>query len=53
MVWVLDFGFWIFLGILSFSMDLGFCLSLGLTLSGGFLVVICGCCVCSGGFDGG
>ena len=28
-------GFGFCLGILSFSMDLGFCLSLGLTLGGG------------------
>ena len=38
----LEFGFC--LGVLSFSMGLGFCLSLGLTLGGVFLVVICGCC---------
>ena len=50
MVWVLDLEFGFCLGVLSFSMGLGFCLSLGLTLggarliSGGFLVVICGCC---------
>ena len=31
--WIFKFGFC--LGILSFSMDLGFCLSLGLTLGGG------------------
>ena len=32
--WVLDFGFC--LGILSFNLGLGFCLSLGLTLGGGW-----------------
>ena len=40
MVWVLDLEFGFCLGVLSFSMGLGFCLSLGLTLGGGFLVVI-------------
>ena len=32
--WILKFGFC--LGILSFSMGFGFCLSLGLTLGGGW-----------------
>ena len=32
--WILEFGFC--LGILSFIMGLGFCLSLGLTLDGGW-----------------
>ena len=44
MVWVLDLEFGLCLGVLSFSMGLGFCLTLGLTLSNGFLVVIFGCC---------
>ena len=46
MVWVLDLEFGFFWGVLSFRMGLGFCLGLGLglTLCGGFLVVICGCC---------
>ena len=35
MVWVLDLEFGFCLGVLSFSMGLGFCLSLGLTLGGG------------------
>ena len=43
MVWVLDLEFGFCLVVLSFSMGLRFCLSLGLTLGGGFLV-ICGCC---------
>ena len=40
MVWVLDLEFGFCLDVLSFSMGLGFCLSLGLTLGDGFLVVI-------------
>ena len=40
MVWVLDLEFGLCLGVLSFSMGLGFCLTLGLTLGGGFFVVI-------------
>ena len=44
MVWVLDLEFGFCLGVLIFSMGLGFCLSLGLTLGARFLVVICGCC---------
>ena len=44
MVWVLDLEFGLCLGVLSFSMGLGFCLTLGLTLGDGFLVVIFGCC---------
>ena len=36
MVWVLDLDFGFCLGVLSFSMGLGFFLSLGLTLSGGW-----------------
>ena len=44
MVWALDLEFGFCLGVLIFSMGLGFCLSLGLTLGARFLVVICGCC---------
>ena len=44
MVWVLDLEFGFCLAVLSFSMGLKFCLSLGLTFGSGFLVVICGCC---------
>ena len=36
MVWVLDLEFGFYLGVLSFSMGFGFCLSLGLTLGSGW-----------------
>ena len=36
MVWVFDLEFGFCLGVLSFSMGLGLCLSLGLTLSSGW-----------------
>ena len=45
-VWVLDLEFGFYLGVLSFSMGFGFCLSLGLTLGSGWSQVDWWCVFC-------